>query len=182
MLACGGTRLRCQLARLVHTEAHLAAVGIELPPPGGPKANYATAQWQSGGPDSGGVLMLSGHLPQRADMSLVTGRLGGGGGGGGGSGGGAQGPGGLLTLEEGQRAARLCGLNLLSTMRSALGGDLDRVRQVVKLFGIVASDEGFFEQHLVLNGASDLMVEAFGAGRGLHARSAIGCVRSLATN
>ena len=149
----------------LHTEARLASLGIEVPPPGGPKANYTTAQWQTGGPDSGGVLFLSGHLPQRPDQSIVTGRLGCNVG---------NSDTATLTLEEGQAAARLCGLNLLATMQSALDGNLDRVEQVVKLFGIVSSDDGFFEQHLVLNGASDFMIEVFGADRGMHARSAIG--------
>ena len=159
----------------MHTEAHLAAQNIDLPPPGGPKANYATAQWQAGSLASGGVLCLSGHLPQRPDQSIVTGRLGASAGASSDSGGDRGDAFALaLTLEQGQAAARLCGLNLLSTMQAALGGDLDRVEQVVKLFGIVSSEHDFFEQHLVLNGASDLMIEAFGSDRGMHARSAIG--------
>ena len=76
-------------------------------------------------------------------------------------------------MAEGQEAARWCGLNLIATIQDQLGGDLDRVERVVKLFGIVASKESFKEQHLVLNGASDVFMEIFG-DRGYHARSAIG--------
>ena len=137
----------------MHTEARLASLGIELPSPGGPKANYTVAQWQDAT-----TLVLSGHLPMQADQSIITGRVG---------------PGGL-SLAEAQTAARWCALNLVATMQAQLGGDLDRVEQVVKLFGIVSSKDDFVEQHLVLNGASDLMLEVFGAERGLHARSAIG--------
>ena len=76
-------------------------------------------------------------------------------------------------MEEARQAARLCALNLIAQLRAACGGDLDRVRRVVKLGGFVNSAPGFTEQHLVINGASDLMVEVFGdAGR--HARAAVG--------
>eukprot|EP00966_Prymnesium_polylepis_P087951 2034742-Prymnesium_polylepis.1 len=85
---------------------------------------------------------------------------------------GAVGPDGL-TLEEARGAARWCGLNLIATIQDQLGGDLDRVAKVVKLFGIVSSKQEFKEQHLVMNGASDVMMEVFG-DRGYHARSAIG--------
>ena len=146
---------RVATRRMVHTEAHLAALGINLPAAGGPKANYVTAQWQS---DT--VLHLSGHLPLTPSGSLITGRVGPTSGG--------------LTLVEAQTAARWCALNLIATMQAQLGGDLDRVEQVVKLFGIVSSKDDFLEQHLVLNGASDLIVDVFGPERGLHARSAIG--------
>jgi len=80
---------------------------------------------------------------------------------------------GALTLEQGQEAARWCGLNLIATIQDQLGGDLDRVEKIVKLFGIVSSTLDFKEQHLVMNGASDVMMEVFGE-RGYHARSAIG--------
>ena len=143
---------RSALVRAVHVESRLTELGITLPPPGGPKANYQTACFES--PT---LLYVSGHLPVKLDGSMVTGSLG---------------PGGL-SLDEGVEAARWCGLNLISTISDRLGGDLDRVEQVVKLFGIVNSKQDFTEQHLVLNGASDLMMEVFG-DRGYHARSAIG--------
>ena len=135
---------RSALVRAVHVESRLTELGITLPPPGGPKANYQTACFES--PT---LLYVSGHLPVKLDGSMVTGSLG---------------PGGL-SLEEGVEAARWCGLNLISTISDRLGGDLDRVEQVVKLFGIVNSKQEFTEQHLVLNGASDLMMEVFGDRR-----------------
>jgi len=145
-------RLGAASVRMVHTEKRLADLGIVLPPPGTPKANYTVASWES--PT---VLYLSGHLPIKLDGSMITGSLG---------------PGGL-SLDEGIEAARWCGLNLIATMQDQLGGDLDRVEKVVKLFGIVSSKQEFKEQHLVLNGASDAMMDVFEA-RGYHARSAIG--------
>ena len=135
----------------LHTATRIKSLGITLPPPGGPKANYNIVCWES--PTT---LYMSGHLPIRVDGSLVTGSIG---------------PGGL-TLEQGQEAARWCGLNLIATLQDQLG-DLDRVEKVVKLFGIVSSKQEFKQQHLVLNGCSDVMMAVF-EDRGYHARSAIG--------
>ncbi len=80
--------------------------------------------------------------------------------------------GGELTVEQGQAAARICALNCLAVVRAALG-ELDRVAQVVKLTGFVASAPGFTQQSQVVNGASELLVEVFGE-RGRHARAAVG--------
>ncbi|MFN3522786.1 MAG: RidA family protein, partial [Phenylobacterium sp.] len=81
-----------------------------------------------------------------------------------------------VDLEAARRAARLCGVNLLAQMKAAADGDLDRVARVVKLGGFVQAGPAFVEIPQVVNGASDLMVEAFGdAGR--HARSAVGVYR-----
>lgn len=136
-------------------ESRMEAAGITLPPPGAPKANYRLASRVED------LLYLSGHLPIKIDGTLCTGKLGGGDGG--------------LTVEEGYEAARWCGLNLVSTMKDVLGGDLSRVSKVVKLFGIVRSDDSFDQQHLVVNGASDVMSEVFGEEvGGRHSRSAIG--------
>lgn len=77
-----------------------------------------------------------------------------------------------LTAEEGYQAARQCGINLLGKLKDYLG-DLDRVDQIVKVFGLVASTSDFYEQPQVMHGVSDLMVDVFGQ-RGLHARSAMG--------
>jgi enamine deaminase RidA (YjgF/YER057c/UK114 family) len=136
---------------MVHTEKHLKECGITLPPPVGAKANYVPCQ------RDGNLLYLSGHLPMTAEGTLMTGRIG---------------PGGE-TVEHGYAAARQAALNIVSTLKEQLG-DLDRVEQVVKLFGIVQSHEDFKEQHVVMNGCSDLLVEVFGKERGMHARSAIG--------
>jgi enamine deaminase RidA (YjgF/YER057c/UK114 family) len=104
---------------------------------------------------AGSLLFLSGHGPMRDGRVAYTGRVGA-----------------DLSLEDGQQAARLTGLNLLATTREALGS-LDRVRRVVKVLGLVSCTDTFTEQPKVINGFSDLMVEVFGdAGR--HARSAVG--------
>jgi enamine deaminase RidA (YjgF/YER057c/UK114 family) len=119
----------------------------------GAKANYVPCQ------RSGNLLYLSGHLPVSADGTLLKGRIG---------------PEqGHKSVEHGYDAARQVGLNIIATLKEELG-DLDRVEQVVKLFGIVQSHEDFKEQHLVINGCSDVLVEVFGKERGMHARSAIG--------
>ena len=136
---------------MVQTEKNMLDIGIVLPDPPKPAANYQPAQ------KSGDLLLLSGHLPLNHDGSLLTGKVG---------------PG-AKTVEEGYQAARQVALNLLATLKSELG-DLDRVEQIVKLFGIVHSTDDFHEQHKVVNGCSDLFVEVFGKERGMHARSAIG--------
>jgi enamine deaminase RidA (YjgF/YER057c/UK114 family) len=79
-----------------------------------------------------------------------------------------------VSVEDAKAAARLIGLNLVSTMRHATGGDLDKVRRVVKLVGFVRCHDKFVEQPQVINGCSDLMVEIFGPEKGKHARSAVG--------
>ncbi|GIX14251.1 MAG: hypothetical protein KatS3mg118_2210 [Paracoccaceae bacterium] len=79
-----------------------------------------------------------------------------------------------LSVAEGQAAARACGLALIAQLRAALGGDLNRLIQVVKLTGFVNSTPDFTEHPAVVNGASDLMVQVFG-DRGRHARAAVGC-------
>jgi enamine deaminase RidA (YjgF/YER057c/UK114 family) len=81
-----------------------------------------------------------------------------------------------VSFDEARRAARICGLNLIAQMKAAADGDLGRVRRVVKLGGFVQAGPGFFEIPQVLNGCSDLMVEVFGEP-GRHARSAVGVYR-----
>ena len=130
-------------------EARLSELGIALPSPPKPLANYVP--WRIGG----GLLFLSGVGPRREDGSSVVGTLGAG-----------------LTVPEGYAAARLCGLNLLANMRSALGS-LDRVDTILKVLGMVQAVPDFGEQPEVINGCTDLFVEVFGdAGR--PARSAVG--------
>lgn len=129
-------------------EARLKELGLELPAPAAPVGNYVSAV------RSGNLVFLSGHGPVGKDR-VVTGKLGK-----------------DLTVEEGYEAARLVALGLLGSLK-ALIGDLDKVRRVVKVLGMVNSDPAFLEQPRVINGASDLLVEIFGeAGR--HARSAVG--------
>ncbi len=130
-------------------ESRLAALGIELPSPPQPMANYVPFRV------GGGVLYLSGVGPRRADGSSITGVVGA-----------------DLTVEQGYEAARLCGLNLLANMRNALGS-LDRVDTLLKVLGMVRGTPDFGHQPEVINGCTDLFVDIFGdAGR--PARSAVG--------
>lgn len=140
--------------RFVHIEKRLEELGIELPTAPQPKANYNIMCRASGN-----MMYLSGHLPITADGKLLTGRIGPDTGG--------------ETVEHGYTAARHCALNIVSTLKAQLG-DLDRVEQIVKMFGIVQSTSDFKEQHLVLDGCSDVIVEIFDKPVGYHARSAIG--------
>jgi enamine deaminase RidA (YjgF/YER057c/UK114 family) len=130
-------------------ERRLAELGVELPSPPRPMANYVP--WRIGG----GLLFLSGVGPRRADGSPITGLLG------------AE-----LDVRQGYEAARLCGLDLLANMRAALGS-LERVDTILKVLGMVRAVPEFGEQPEVINGCTDLFVEVFGdAGR--PARSAVG--------
>jgi enamine deaminase RidA (YjgF/YER057c/UK114 family) len=133
-------------------EARLSALGITLPQPVAPVANYVPFV------RSGDLVHISGQVSLDAN-------------------GGIKGTVGTeVDLETAQAAARLCGINLLAQMKAATGGDLDRVVRIVKLGGFVQAGPDFFAIPLVVNGCSDLMVAAFGdAGR--HARSAVGVYR-----
>ena len=133
----------------MHYEEKLKELGLTLPAPPKPVANYVPAV------RVGDLLFLSGVLPSRDGQLIVTGKLGG-----------------SLTVEQGMEAARVAVLNGLSIIRSQ-AGSLDRVKQIVKMVGYIASVPGFTDQPQVLNGASDLLVSVFGeAGR--HARVAVG--------
>ncbi len=140
-------------------EARLAEMGIELPEPVVPLAQYVPFV------RTGNLLFVSGQLPTGAD-GLVTGQL---------TAAdhaedGVPAPGSKLALAA--EAAALCAVNMLAQAKAATG-DLDRVRRVVKLTGFVNCDGSFAQQHLVINGASSLLGEVFGeAGR--HSRSAVG--------
>ena len=130
-------------------EAKLAELGLVLPSAPGPIANYIRAV------RVGNLLFVSGHGPTRDGKYLFTGKLGK-----------------DLTIDDGYKAAQLVCLNCLASVREALG-DLDRVKRVVKLLGMVNSAPDFGHQPEVINGASDLLVQLYGdAGR--HARSAVG--------
>src|SRR5450432_499721 len=133
-------------------EARLARLNIVLPRPAAPVANYVPFVRQ------GDLVHISGQVSLDAGGGLrgVVGED--------------------LDLAAAQAAARLCGINLIAQMKAACGGDLARVRRVVKLGGFVQAGPGFFDIPKVINGCSDLMVEVFGdAGR--HARSAVGVYR-----
>jgi enamine deaminase RidA (YjgF/YER057c/UK114 family) len=131
-------------------EAVLERLGIELPTPPPPVANYVRAV------RTGDLVFLAGHGPSRGDGTYVTGKLGEGG----------------LTVEQGYEAARLTAIALLASLKAEIG-DLGKVVRIVKVVGMVNSTPDFTEQPAVINGASDLLVEVFGdAGR--HARAAVG--------
>lgn len=102
------------------------------------------------------VAYVSGHGPLRADGTLITGRVGAG-----------------LTLEEGRAAARQTGLAILATLRANLGS-LNRVKRLVKSFGMVNAAPDFAQHPQVINGYSELMAEVFGPEDGVGARSAVG--------
>ncbi|MFO0776271.1 MAG: RidA family protein [Nitrospira sp.] len=130
-------------------EAKLKELGVTLPDPPKPVANYVPVV------RVGDLLFLSGVLPSRDGQLIMTGKLGQ-----------------ELTIEQGKEASRVAVLNGLSIIRHA-AGSLDRVKQLVKMVGHIASAPGFTDQPQVLNGASDLLVALFGdAGR--HARVAVG--------
>ena len=130
----------------------LTAAGIVLPDPVAPIANYVPFV------RAGDLVHISGQVSHDASGG-VTGTVGV-----------------DVDMTEAVRAARLCGINLLAQMRAACDGDLDRVVRVVKLGGFVQAGPDFFDIPAVINGCSDVMVEAFGeAGR--HARSAVGVYR-----
>jgi len=131
-------------------EKKLADLGVTLHTPASPVANYV------GFVRTGNLLFVSGQICLDAEGKLVAkGKLGGG-----------------VSLEDGQNAARACGINLLAQLKTALG-DLDKVARVVRLGGFVNSTPDFLDGPKVLNGASDLMVAAF-ADRGRHARTTVG--------
>ena len=132
-----------------HVDRKLEELGLTLPEAAAPVAAYVPVV------EAGGMLHLSGQLPFK-DGQLVTGRLGDG-----------------VSLEEGQDAAKLCGLMVVAQVKKHLGGDLSRVKRIVKLGVFVNSHGDFTDQPKVANGASELMQDVFGeAGR--HARSAVG--------
>lgn len=132
------------------TEAKLASLGITLPTPAAPVANYVAFV------RSGNLLTVSGQLCFGPDGKLVAkGRLGEG-----------------VSIEDGQKAARACAVNLLAQVKAAVG-DLDKIVRVVRLGGFINSAPGFGDGPKVMNGASDLMVEVFG-DKGRHARSTVG--------
>jgi enamine deaminase RidA (YjgF/YER057c/UK114 family) len=128
----------------------LAELGITLPKPMAPVATYVPVTI------AGALVIVSGQLPAIDGKVAVTGKLGAG-----------------VTIEEGQHAARLCLINILAQLQTALPGGLDSITKVLRLGGFIAATPDFSQHATVMNGASDLTVAAFGeAGR--HARSTIG--------
>ena len=130
-------------------EKKLGELGIVLTEPAAPVANYVAFV------RTGNLLMVSGQICLDGGKLVAKGQLGGG-----------------VSTEDGQKAARVCAVNLLAQVKAALG-DLDKVLRVVRLGGFVNSAPGFVEGPKVMNGASDLMVAAFGE-KGKHARTTVG--------
>ena len=130
-------------------QARLDALGIVLPPVAVPAAAYVPFV------RSGNLVFLSGHIAKRNGQVWV-GQLGR-----------------DLQTAEGQQAARAVAIDLMGTLKAAVG-DLENVRRIVKVMSLVNSTPDFTEQHLVTNGASQLLGEVFGPERGAHARSAFG--------
>lgn len=130
-------------------EKRLLELGVELPTPAAPAANYIPSV------QTGNLLMLSGQLPIKDGKLMAMGQLGQ-----------------ELGVEAGKLAAKWCAVNVLAQAKTALG-DVERIGRIVKITVFVASAPDFSEQHLVANGASDFLVAALGE-RGKHARSAVG--------
>ena len=132
-------------------EAELKEMGITLAVPSPPVANYVNAV------TAGNLVFMAGKGPRKDDGTYITGKLGK-----------------DLTVEQGYEAARITAINQLSALKAEIG-NLNRVKRIVKVTGMVNSDPSFSEQPAVINGFSDLMVEVFGDA-GKHARAAVGMV------
>ena len=154
MLRCLATprSLLRPAARLVHTEARIASLGYTLPDLPQPAGAYTLAV------NTGGWVYLAGHLPFKEDMkSVYVGRVGA-----------------DFTAEEGEALAKVTGLELIATLKQAVG-DLDKVKRIVKVNGYIACTPEFTALPAVLNGCSNLLGEVF-EERGVHARAAVGVV------
>ncbi len=131
-------------------ETRLKELGLSLPEASAPVANYVPFAV------SGALVFISGQLPLKDGKLLFTGKVGD-----------------AVSVGEAVICARQSALNIIAQLKAACGGDLDRVKRIVKLGGFVAGGADFTEHPKVINGASDLMVDVFGeAGR--HARAAVG--------
>ena len=130
-------------------DENLKTLELQLPPATKPVANYVKYV------RTGNLIFLSGHGPTKADGTNITGKVGK-----------------DLTLEQGYEAAKVTGLSLIATLKDALGGDLSKVKRIVKVNGYINSMPDFTEQPKVINGCSDLLVAVFGE-KGKHARAAI---------
>lgn len=130
-------------------ETKLIELGLSLPDAPAPAANYVPYV------QSGNLVFISGQI-SRDENGLITGKLGGG-----------------MGVAAGQNAAKTCALALMAQLKSACGGDLDKVTRIVKLTGFVNAAPDFTEHPAVINGASDILANVFGDA-GHHARAAVG--------
>jgi len=135
---------------MINVDERLADLGLSLPSTSAPLANYVP--WVL----SGQMAYISGQLSRNADNTVMVGTLGD-----------------TMMTEQGVRGAQSCALALLAQMGAILGGDWSKLVRVIKITGFVAADHSFREHPVVVNGASDLLVEVLG-DIGRHARSAVG--------
>ena len=131
-------------------DKRLAELGITLPVPAKPVANYV------GWVRTGNLVYTAGQVPLKDGKIEFQGKLGK-----------------DYTVEQGAQAARICAINVVAQLKDAAGGDLDRIKRIVKVVGFVNGVPDFVDHPKVINGASDLIVEIFG-DKGKHARSAVG--------
>jgi enamine deaminase RidA (YjgF/YER057c/UK114 family) len=131
-------------------DKRLAELGIALPVPAKPVANYV------GWARTGNLVFTAGQVPLKDGKIEFQGKLGR-----------------DFTVEQGAAAARICAINVVAQLKDAAGGDLDRIKRIVKVVGFVNGVPDFADHPKVVNGASDLLVEIFG-DKGRHARSAVG--------
>lgn len=146
---CCVLTLLTSVAQTNDAEKKLKELGLQLPAAQKPIANYVKAV------RTGNLVYLAGHGPSNPDGTDITGKVGK-----------------DLTIQQGYDAARSTGLNLLASLKAEIG-DLNKVKRIVKVLGMVNCTEDFTEQPKVMNGFSDLMVGVFGE-KGKHARSAVG--------
>jgi len=130
-------------------EQRLKQLGVEIPTPAAPVANYV------GFVKTGNLVFVSGQVTMQGGKPQFIGKLGR-----------------EISVEQGQEAAKLCAINIVAQLKAACEGDLDRVERIVKLGGFVNSAPDFTDQPKVINGASDFMVAVFG-DKGRHARAAV---------
>lgn len=131
-------------------DARLKELGLTVPEGVAPAGNYVPAV------RSGNLVFVAGQIPLEGGKPQFIGKLGR-----------------EFQVEDGQKAARLCAINIISQLRAALGGDLDKVKRIVRVGGFVNAIPDFTDQPQVINGASDLLVQVFGDA-GKHARAAVG--------
>ena len=130
-------------------EENLKKLNIKLPPAPNPVGSYVAYQ------QSGNLIFISGQISLRANGELIKGKIGQ-----------------NLTLEQGQEAAQVCAINILSQIKAACNGDLSKVKRCVKITGFINSTDDFTDQPKVINSASDLLVKIF-EEKGKHSRAAV---------
>lgn len=143
---------------LMSVKDRLSSMGIRLLSSNGPVSTFTYIPYRK----IGKMVYISGQLPKTqlstGEIDIVKGKVGD-----------------EISVEAAKLAARACGVSLLSVLRDACDGDLDRVTAVLKIDGFVSCVDSFVDHPLVINGCSDLFVEVFGAQVGSHARAAVGC-------